>query len=393
MTGKYAHVSGAVGLAHMGWPLAQEQQTVIDYFNANGYETVHSGYLHERHPWMNRYSVDLCRRWDDFDTAVAVDKAVAWLADRREGDKPFYMNIGTMEVHASLWDKKLEQYGGPVPEDEVYVPNYVPDTPAFREKFAKFHASIRYLDTHFQRLVDAVDRLGYGESTVLIFTTDHGISNTRSKGTLYDRGTEIALMVRMPGGERAGTVCNELIPNIDFAPTVLDAAGIAAPDDMNGRSFWPWLTGGSYEPREMIFTERNFHGERPYRGADHFIDLYDPSRAVRTKKFHYIRWFRPEAKKRPWYWWEVPVDAEHGSDLEAFGPEAAEPRNEEELYHVAHDPGEFRNVAGQPEYGAVKRRLANALHGWMKDTGDFALTGDVPERPCEPGWGPWDDLN
>jgi arylsulfatase A-like enzyme len=389
MTGKYAHVSGAVGLAHMGWPLAQEEKTVIDYFNEDGYETVHSGYIHERHPRMNRYQIDLCEHWDDFDSAVAVDKAIGYLEGRDPGDRPFYLNIGTMEVHASLWEKKLDVYGGPIPEEEVYVPNYVPDTPRFRRRFARFHASIGYLDTHFRRLVDAIDRLGYGSDTVVIFTTDHGIANMRSKGTLYDRGVEITLLVRLPEGKGAGTVREELIPNIDFAATVLDIAGMETPADMNGRSFWPRLTDGEYEPHGMIFTERNFHGERPYRGADHYIDRYDPIRSVRTRDFHYIRWFRPEIKKRPWLWFEVPEER----DDEGRIPEPRLERREEELYHVVHDPGEFRNVATQPEYRDVKEDLRGALTRWMEETDDHVLEGRVPERPQEPGWGPWDDLD
>jgi N-sulfoglucosamine sulfohydrolase len=391
MTGKYAHVSGAMGLAHMGWSLAPEQKSVVDYLNESGYETVHTGHMHERHPGMNRYQLDLVEHWRDWDTAAAVDRAIAYLEDRPASGAPFYLNVGTMEVHASVWDKKLDVYGGPVPDDEVYVPHYLPDSPALRAKLARFQAAIRYMDTHFQRLVDAVDRLGLRDDTFVVFTTDHGISAPRAKGTLYDRGVEISLMVRLPGGERAGGVCHELIPNIDVAPTVLEIAGIETPADMNGRSFLPWLRGEPYEPHEMIFTERNFHGEHPYRGAEEFIDLYDPTRAVRTRAFHYIRWFDPGLKKRPWLYHEVAPGDDRG-DWDSFGPEPTEPRNEEELYHVPHDPGEVRDVAWRPEYGAVKRRLAEALATWMRDTDDPVLRGEVPERPEEPGWGPWEGL-
>ena len=392
MTGKYAHVSGGMGLAHMGWPLAPEVKTVVDYFNAHGYETVHTGHFHERHPTTMRYQVDYAQHWDDWRTEKAIDDAIDYLSRRTPDDKPFYLNIGTMEVHASQWDKRLETYGGPIPEEDVYVPHHVPDSTAFRRTFAKFHAAIQYLDTQWQRLVDAIDRLGYADNTVVIFTTDHGISNTRSKGTLYDRGTEITLLVRMPRGQGAGTLVDELIPNIDVAPTVLDIGGIPAPDDMNGQSFRPLLQGEAYTPHEMIFTERNFHGEKEYRGAEGFIDRYDPVRAVRTKAFHYIRWFAPEIKKRPWLYFEIPAGSD-SPDLENFGPAPSEPRNAEELYHIPHDPAEFRNVAQQSEYRHVKAQLSEMLEAWMRATDDPVLRGEVPDRPCAPGWGPWDDLH
>ncbi len=72
-------------------------------------------------------------------------------------------------------------------------------------------------------------------------------------------------------------------------------------------------------------------------------------------------------------------------------PEPAQPRPAEELYHVALDPLEEHNLADRPEYQAVKADLAAKLEQWMDDTGDFAHKGITPERPEDPGWGPWDD--
>lgn len=388
MTGLHAHTSGAVGLAHMGWPLSEDVPTVVDYLNDGGYQTIHSGMEHERHPRMNRYQVDLQVSWDDFRADVAVDKALDYLEDRSD-DRPFYLNVGSQQPHASTWGSAEELYGGPVPREDVWMPLYCKDTPEQREQLARFQAAIGFMDEHFGRLLRGLERLGLGEDTIVVFTTDHGISAPRSKGTLYERGVEIALLVRLPDARMAGTSVEHLIQNIDFAPTLLEAAGVPRPEELQGRSFWPLLDGGDYGPHDAVFIERNFHGERPFPGADRAIDLFDPIRAVRTPEYHYIRWFRPEIRPRYLLLGEEPLDPETvGQRFECATPPTGRPRNAEELYDIRHDPLEFVNVADRPEYREVKADLSQRLEDWMVRTDDFMPDGPVPERPEEPGWGP-----
>jgi arylsulfatase A-like enzyme len=230
--------------------------------------------------------------------------------------------------------------------------------------------------------MDALDRLDYSRDTLVIFNTDHGISNKRAKGTLYDRGTEIALLVRPPRdlAEPRGRRVSHLIQNIDYLPTVCEAAGTDIPGQAQGNSFWPLIQGrdADYQPNEEIFIERNFHGESPLDptpDSPEYEDVYDPVRSIRTDDFHFIRWFDPGIKPAPPLFWETGEDAR--------------PRVTEELYHTRLDPLETVNVAQRPEYRQVRDKLNQRLQKWMEDTGDFALTGDVPTRPREPGWGAW----
>jgi N-sulfoglucosamine sulfohydrolase len=389
MTGQYAHSTGAVGLSHMGWPLDLRHRTIVDALNDADYETVLSGVNHERHPRTDRYQVDLTRTWDDWKTERAVRNALDYLK-ARDCSRPFYLNIGSQQPHASTWHLADDLHGGVVPPEDVWMPPYCADTPATRGQFGRFQAAIRYMDRHFGALLEGLDSLGLTEDTVVVFTTDHGIAVPRSKGTLYERGVEIALLVRLPGADGAGRRVDPLVQNIDFAPTLLELAGAPVPPEMQGRSFRALLTDGAYTPHEAIFAERNFHGERAHRGAEGYVDRYDPVRAIRTPDFHYIRWFRPDIKPRPLLPWEV-SDAEGG--IEGKLPDDAWPasdlrRNPEELYHVAIDPQEFVNVADRPEYRHIKSDLADRLSQWMRDTGDFALQDDPPPRPEPPGWGP-----
>lgn len=390
MTGQYAHTSGGIGLAHMGWPLPTEVQTIVDTFNVSGYETIHSGMEHERHPGLLRYQVDFQEDWNDFDAETGVDKALAYLTTRDRG-RPFYLNIGAQQPHGSSWGKTDELYGGPVPPEDVYIPPYLPDLAEFRENFGRFQAAIRYMDTHFGRLIEGLKKLGHDRDTIIVFTTDHGISAPRSKGTLYDRGVEIALLVRRPEAEMAGTTVDHLIQNIDYTPTLLEAASVSRPDALQGKSFWPLLSGGAYEPHDAIFIERNFHGEHRTHGSEgDFVDRYDPVRAIRTRDYHYIRHLDPSIKCRPWLPFEVEAELPRlPEEARDRMPPPRDPRPDEELYDVAHDPLEFTNIADRPEFRHVRKHLRARLDGWMKETDDFVLRGKTPQRYEAPGWGPW----
>src|SRR5690606_37375089 len=93
----------------------------------------------------------------------------------------------------------------------------------------------------------------------VIFMGDNGEALLRGKGTLYDGGTHVPLIVRWPGRVAAGSRCDTLISGIDLAPTILAAAGIDAPAEMSGRSFLPALLGEQLAGNEFVFAERGWH--------------------------------------------------------------------------------------------------------------------------------------
>lgn len=385
MSGQYAHTNGLMGLVNIGWSMPEETQTVVDYFNTAGYETAHFGFQHERSvASLNRYQVEGLPDYPEDDWASdrdeewadrAIPKAIQYLESRSPSDPPFYLNIGTVEVHASRWESnfpeghiqnRIDIYGLD-PPDKVYVPPHLPDVPAIRKSLGRFQGAIRFLDGYFQLLLDAVERLGLAENTLVIFTTDHGIAGLRAKGTLYGPGVEIALMMRLPGVIPEKIVVDELIQNIDIAPTILEAAGLPIPSTMQGKSFWPLLAGEHYVPHKEIVLERNWHGD------------YDPMRAVRTKRFHYIRNFG-DAPKKAWLPDEMPVSqaALEGHRYHVWPP-PAHPRAEEELFDLAKDPNEFVNLAQDPPYHDIKSKLAAMLEEWMHETADPLLQGPIPD--------------
>ena len=232
----------------------------------------------------------------------------------------------------------------------------------------RFQGCVEYFDRHIGALFEAVERLGLAEKTLVIVAVDHGVQGLRCKGALYDHGTEIALMMQMPGTLEKGMRVDHLVQNIDLVPTILQAAGIAVPGTVQGTSLWPALSGGSYQPHREIFTEFSYH-----------VD-YQPERSIRTPDFHYIRFFsknrmrhrtKPEVMallnsgKRDWLknWWARVIPSSQT----------------EELYDVRQAPHEWRNLADKPEYAAVKADLRRRLVRWTHDTNDPLLKGPIPE--------------
>ena len=379
MTGQYANQSGALGLAHMGWPLDESVSTVIEDLRDAGYQTAHAGLAHEWHPNSKRYEVEMARHWDDWQARNAVDDAIHFLKTRKDS-RPFYLNVGTLEVHASRFtqpDVVDHVYGGRVPPEDTYLPAYIEDTEANRHFMGGFQSAIEYMDGEFQRLIDALDACGEAENTFVVFTTDHGISTPdvyRSKATCFERGMEISLLIRPPQGYHAGYKVSHLIPNLDFRATFNDIAGHPIPAESEGRSFLPLLNGDAYQPHERLYTERNFHGEKT-AGAEQHEDICDPLRSIHTDQYHYIRCFDAEMKESPDPW--------------LLHSPANRKREREYLFDLNEDKMELVNLVHRPEHRHVLNEMRSKLEEWMYSTDDWILSGAPPQPPEPPGWGDW----
>jgi arylsulfatase A-like enzyme len=359
MTGRYAHSNDQIGLAHRGFPLPEEERTIVDHLNAAGYVTAHIGLQHERHdPLANRYQVNDQERNR---CEVVAQKAAEFLRGRApKRGAPLYLNVGFFEVHLPF-DRPEYRPDDPA---SVAVPEWLPDNAGVREELARFNGAIRFMDEAVGVILGAVSDTGLDGETIVMFTTDHGMAFPRAKGTLYDPGIGVALIMRPPRGlGTAGLVVDDLVSHIDIAPTLLAAAGVPIADSIQGRSFWGLLAGGDYKPRECVFAEKNFH------------DCYDPIRGVRTKRHKYMRNFEP----RPRIILSTDIRKSPASD--ELWTWAAEPREEEELYDLQADPLEMENIAQDPAAASVRNELAARLEEWMERTGDPILRGPIPARP------------
>ncbi|MCP4642796.1 MAG: sulfatase [bacterium] len=353
MTGKYAHTNGLIGLVNRGWDLPESEPTIVDALNGAGYETALIGFQHERkNPDHNHYGY----QWGESIDAKAVAGHVAEYLETVEG--PFYVNAGTFEVHLSF-DQPHYVFDDP---DAVQLPGYLVDAPENRLERARFHGAIRYMDEAFATILEAVDRTGHRDDTIVVFTTDHGEAFPRAKSTLYDAGIGTALIMRFPEGQTS--VQDALLSNIDLMPTLLEAVGVEIPDGVQGRSFMGLMTGDGYAPRDCVFSEKNFH------------DHYDPVRAVRTDRYKYIRSFTDQPKIL------MPADIKASICTKALPQDAADPRGREELYDLRTDPGETNNRIDDPSLADVRAELTTRLDMWMQETNDPLLERiDLPYPP------------
>ncbi|MCD8483830.1 MAG: sulfatase-like hydrolase/transferase [Verrucomicrobia bacterium] len=305
-----------------------------------------------------------------------------------ERNQPFYLNIATQEPHACTWKEVGSRIPGMPAHWPDWMPPGMPTTPALLAAFRRFAAAVVFLDQEFGRLMQGLKSLDLLQNTLVVFTTDHGMSGPRGKGTLYRLGTEIALIMRLPDSHLAGSEFKLPVSNISFRSTLAEAVGVSTVDHPQGASIWSAILNPEERTAQPVFLERNFHGEKPWHTEQDYIDCYDPIRAARTDRFLYLKNFLPQAKPpeplnevintglHSWHQWEQSWQL----------PSSTRPK--EELYDLTLDPHELKNVADDPQYGTQLQELRKQTSTWMQSTADF-LPCDPPQRPEPPGWGPY----
>ena len=255
---------------------------------------------------------------------------------------------------------------------KLTLPPYYPDTPIVREDWKRNYELITAMDAWAGNLIAQLKADGLYENTIIFFWSDHGVGLPRAKRWLYDSGTRVPLIVRMPksAGVKAG-VNNRLVSSIDFGPTVLNLAGLEIPKHMQGRSF----IGGT--PRKFVFGARDRMDER-----------YDIIRSVRGPRFRYIRNYEP---LKTYYQYmntpekgatmrEIRRVAEAGKLPPAAKLFMAHAKPTEELYDLETDPHEIHNLVGVRKHANKLKELRAAHSNWVKRTGDLGL---LPEAEIE----------
>ena len=248
-------------------------------------------------------------------------------------------------------------------DDERYVrpPDPLPDTPATRRDIALYNSSIRSTDHCMGQVLDALDRQGLADNTLVICTTDHGIAFPDMKSNLTDHGTGVMLVMRGPGGFTDGKVVDAMVSQIDLFPTICELLEIETPAWVQGRSMMPLITGNETQINDAVFAEINYHA------------AYEPARCVRTNRWKYIRRYDGRSSavlsnlddgpsKTFWYehdWRNRPVA-------------------EESLFNLVFDPHERCNVIDRPDLQDVANEMRERLEEWMRDTNDPILDGPIP---------------
>lgn len=279
----------------------------------------------------------------------------------RHRDRPFFLGVGFFRPHTPYVATKrhFEKYSlermrlpeTPVGDREDVpaiafahnnpVPNYGLDEMTLRRALQAYYASVSAVDAQVGRVLDALERLGLAEKTLVVLWSDHGYhlgehGGVWQKRTLFEESAGAPLIVRAPGAAGNGKACERIVEFVDIYPTVAEWCGLSTParkPGLAGKSLVPLLREPGRAWEGVAFTQILRPGNgRPVMG-----------RSVRTERWRYTEWAGGEAGA--------------------------------ELYDHANDPHEWRNLAHEPAQAATRAGLRRLFDG--------KASGEVPEAGFE----------
>ena len=301
--------------------------------------------------------------------------------DRVPAGTPFFLQVGFSDPHRPL-DRGAVSQGHAA--DRLVLPPFFPDTRHLREDLAAYYDEVGRLDEDFGRVLGVLNERGLDRNTVVVFIGDNGGALLRGKGTLYELGIRVPLLLRWPGVVAPGRTSGDLISGEDLAPTFLQIAGVAPVAEMTGRSMLRLLRAESFDGREYAFSERGAHGS----GLPVSSAAFDLGRAVVSSRYKLIYnalWqipYTPVDFAGETFWKELQALHAGGRLDPSFSRLYFQPtRSMFELYDLTEDPHEMRNLAGRSDVADRERELKAALQEWMILNHDY-LPLPVPPPPA-----------
>ncbi len=317
---------------------------------------------------------------------------------KRKGDQPFFSVFNFTVCHESQIrvpeDKYQKNTARLTPEQrhdpaKAPIPPFHPVTRQSRKDWARYHDNITAMDYQVGDVLAQLEEDGLTDDTIVFFFSDHGAGMPGIKKWVWETGLKVPFVVRFPAKYRdwaagaAGETTDRLVSFVDFAPTVLNLAGVEIPSHMQGSAF---LGPAAAEPRQQVHAIRDRMAER-----------FDMVRVVRDKQFQYHRNFYPHL---PWsqftsYTEQMPTmqvwrQLHEQGKLNAVQNRYFENKLVEELYDVAADPFETNNLADDPQYAELLERMREQCRQWMIETGDMGLLPEYEMLARAEGKTPYD---
>lgn len=359
LTGMPPHTNGMCGLAHRGWHLNDYSEHLVHRLKKHGYETILCGIQHvapkdemigyDKIIGSRSYSMGKTElSMEAFD--IANTDSLIEEIEKGNMHAPFFVSMGWYNTH-----REFPPIADDINPDKLLVPSVLPDCKQTREDLAGYATSLKIVDNCFGKLIDTLKKQNLYDDSLVIFTTDHGPAFPKMKGTLYDTGTGVFLMIKMPN-QKEPLVLDQLVTHYDILPTILEVLNLEKDPKLVGKSLVPILNGEHCEIHDEIFTESSFHA------------AYEPKRAIRTKRWKYIVHFDPDS---------TPVicniDPSISKDLLLSYGLQSRAIDRVQLFDLYLDPQERENLAGKDEFKDIESELKDKLLAWMKQTEDPLL--------------------
>ena len=368
VTGRYPHNTGAAEL-HTSLPSGQVLFPKL--LKEAGYYTVLSG-KHHMGPNANP-------AFEKISKGKGPGKEGDWvqLLKDRPKDRPFFCWYASTDAHRN-WsiNDEAPHYD---PQD-VVVPPYLVDGPRTRADLTGYYHEVSRFDHFVGEVVRELRRQSVLDETLIVLIADNGRPLPRCKTRLYDSGIKTPLIVSGPKLKSA--VVDSLVSAIDIAPTILEVAGVAIDQRIQGVSFASTFQNPEAVTRTVAFAEHNWHVYKSHE------------RLVRTGDWLYIRNNFPDRQN-------LCVEAYiGGSGQELWDTHRAGKLNDaqenvfrnpcpaEELFHVGRDPHQLHNLATKPGHETVLAELRTTLAQWAEETGDTVPKDPTPDRDAAPGMPP-----
>jgi len=338
-------------------PLDANIGLVTEYFREAGYFTCNSSGPPYQQPGKTDFNF---LRTNPFD-------GVHW--SERQTDQPFYAQINITDTHRDF----SPDLANPINPKQVDLPPYYPDHPLIQKDWAMWLESIQIFDRKVGQILRCLEKDGLKSNTIVFIISDHGRAHIRDKQFLYDGGIRIPCIVRWPDRIGEGSICDDLVSGIDFAPTSLSLCGLDIPEGMEGNVF----LGKDAQEREYVVSAR-----------DRCDGTVDRIRCVRTKTQKYIRNHHPDRpymqfngyKKQQYPLWTLLPLLNRIGLLSDAQQNFLEPnRPYEEFYDLMLDPYEIDNRATDNKIRKDLAYLSDLLDSWTNNYGDQGTITENPE--------------
>jgi len=410
LSGLHNHFNGQYGHTHHfhkfeSFP-SMKAFALPQLMSQAGYRTVQIGKLHVAPESV--FHFDQYLRGNARNATQMADVCKPVFADK--SDKPFFLYFATSDPHRGggldktfpgkhkpdLFGNKPNKGSHAGIEEvfydpaEVIVPGFLPDTAESRAEIAQYYQSCSRIDQGLGHLISLLKENGKWDNTVIIFTADHGMAFPGAKTTVYEAGLRVPFVVRDPKAPQKGLSNDAMISHADITPTILNIAGALdlkknapknplkvdkvgegensgeIPKTYHGRSWLPLVGTANSKGWDQIGASHTFHE----------IQMYYPMRVIRDRNYKLI-WNIAYRQPYPFasdLWvaatwqaqWEKGKDADYGGRT----VDSYINRPQFELFDIASDPNESRNLANDPAHAATLAKYKTLLKADEKRTGD-----------------------